>query len=190
MNVLLLGPYRQRMVDYIVTGGDSIVCMEDQITEDMPAVLHADWMISFGYRYIIRQEILKMFNRRAINMHISYLPWNRGADPNLWSFLEDTPKGVTIHLIDSTLDTGDIVAQKLMVFNDKEETLRTTYEKLNTAIEELFFEQWGKVKYGNVRGIPQMKSGTIHRSKDKERYMHLLTQGWDTPISVIKGKAL
>ena len=38
-------------------------------------------------------------------MHISYLPFNRGAHPNYWSFKDNSPKGVTIHFIDNGIDT-------------------------------------------------------------------------------------
>ena len=188
MIVLLLGPFRQRMVDFIIQNGDSVQYTESKITPDMPVVVQADWLISFGYRYIIRQEVLRLFDRKAINLHISYLPWNRGADPNLWSFLDNTPKGVTIHFIDHSLDTGDIVAQKSTGFAC-DETLRTTYEQLNTAIENLFFDHWDQLKKGLIEGTPQEAGGTVHRSIDKERYRHLLAQGWDTPVSSIIGKA-
>ena len=52
-----------------------------------------------------------------------------GQDPNLWSFIEDTPKGVTIHEIDEGIDTGDIIFQKEIVLNSNE-TLASSYEKL------------------------------------------------------------
>ncbi|MCL0081308.1 hypothetical protein M1N64_03665 [Peptococcaceae bacterium] len=47
------------------------------------------------------------FQGRAINLHISFLPWNRGADPNFWSFIENAPVGVSIHYLDEGIDTGD-----------------------------------------------------------------------------------
>jgi len=39
------------------------------------------------------------------------------ADPNVWSFIEKTPKGVSIHYLDAGIDTGDIIAQKLVETN-------------------------------------------------------------------------
>ena len=60
----------------------------------------ADLIISFGYKKIINQNILNIVKRPIINLHISYLPYNRGKYPNYWSFVNKTPKGVTIHEID------------------------------------------------------------------------------------------
>ncbi|HBK53166.1 MAG TPA: formyl transferase, partial [Syntrophomonas wolfei] len=36
----------------------------------------------------------------------------------------------------------------------------------------------------------QDNGGSYHRSKDKDKYLYLLTKGWDTPIRNIIGKAL
>ena len=68
--------------------------------------------ISFGYRKIISKKIIQRAKRPIINLHLSFLPFNRGAHPNFWSFIEDTPSGVSIHEIDDGVDTGPIIFQK------------------------------------------------------------------------------
>ena len=73
-----------------------------------------DLIFSFGFRQIIKAEKLKIVGCPIINLHISYLPYNRGAHPSFWSFYEDTPSGVSIHLIDNGIDTGPILYQKLI----------------------------------------------------------------------------
>ncbi|MCD8568399.1 MAG: formyl transferase, partial [Geovibrio sp.] len=86
---------------------------------DLPLIeeIKPDLIISYSYRYIIGEDVISAMNGGIINLHISYLPWNKGADPNIWSFLENTPKGVTIHKIDEGLDTGEILVQEELVFN-------------------------------------------------------------------------
>ena len=118
------------------------------------------------------------------------MPWNRGADPNLWSFLEDTPKGVTVHYLDSGIDTGDILVQKSIEFFSSEETLKTSYEKLSQAACILFKESWLDIREGKLLSIPQPQGGSYHRLQDRLAYEYLLTQGWDTPVHQLKGKAL
>ena len=190
MRVLLLGPYRQNFVDFFDKNGDSVHCWGEKISLDMPIVKETDWLVSYGYRFLIRSEVLDKFGQQAINLHISLLPWNRGADPNLWSFLEDTPKGVTIHRLDDTIDTGDIIAQKEVVFFEERETLKSTYDKLSAEIEELFFSIWNPLKNGVLVSRRQKTGGTYHRSSDKERFKELLFAEWDTPIRCLVGKAL
>lgn len=149
-----------------------------------------DWepelMISYGYRFLIPGELVDRFYGRIINLHISLLPWNRGAHPNVWSFLEDTPKGVTIHLIDHGIDTGDILYQREMKFVETDETLASSYSKLHTIIRELFIEHWDEIRRFEFQPRIQSPGGTIHYERDFQRVEPLLTEGWNMNVSDLK----
>ena len=99
MNILLLGPYRKKLIDFLSSFGDKVKTTEAPLTGDSECLCNIDFIISYGCRHILRKDILDKFPNKAINFHISLLPWNKGADPNLWSFLEDSPKGVTAHYL-------------------------------------------------------------------------------------------
>ncbi|MCD1260831.1 formyl transferase [Paenibacillus athensensis] len=189
MHVLVLGPFREHLNRYFSDQGDTVFFTERQVYEKDPIVQQADWIISYGYRYIIGERLLQQKSNKVINLHISYLPWNRGADPNLWSFLENTPKGVSIHYIDKGIDTGKIIAQELADFTDGE-TLRTSYIKLTEQIERLFTRLWPEIKANRIDPVLQQGTGSFHFVKDKERFTNLLSLGWDTPVSILVGKAL
>nr|6CI2_A Chain A, formyltransferase PseJ [Anoxybacillus ayderensis G10] len=186
--ILLLGPERKWLRDFLESFEDEVTQYQDKLDKKSAILNNVDFIISYGYRYIIHPDIVERFKQRAINLHISYLPWNKGADPNLWSFLEDSPKGVTIHYIDSGLDTGEIIVQREVTYYEND-TLRTTYERLTQTIEKLFMEYWPLIRLGKIRGIPQPKGGSYHKLKDKEKYLYLLTDGWDTPVQKLIGKA-
>ncbi|OUS75126.1 formyl transferase [Paenibacillus sp. MY03] len=187
MNICLLGPNNRRIIETLQMHGDRVWCTEERILLEELEPAGIEFIVSYKYRYLIRQPILEKFERKLINLHISYLPWNRGADPNLWSFLEDTPKGVTIHYIDSGLDTGDIIAQKMVEFSPQD-TLKTSYEHLTATIEDLFLAQWPSIRSGKAEGTVQPAGGSYHRTADKQRFAHLLTDSWETPIERILGK--
>ena len=51
-----------------------------------------DLIISFGYKKIIKSDILRKIKRPILNLHMSYLPFNKGAHPNFWGFHDDTKK--------------------------------------------------------------------------------------------------
>ena len=192
MKILLLGPKKEpqkALIDYLISDGNSIAKYEEKINREYIDKCGYDFLISFGYRYIISKEILDYFKEKAINLHISYLPWNKGADPNLWSILENTPKGVTIHQIDSGLDKGKILFQKEITF-DESDTLKSTYDNLQTELVELFKENWENVKYNKVIPKRQKGTGSYHVSLDKNSYQYLLTNGWNTKIKYLEGKAL
>lgn len=149
-----------------------------------------DFAVSYRHRHLIRKPIIECLKGNIINLHISLLPWNRGADPNLWSFLEDTPKGVTIHYVDEGLDTGDIIVQKEVFFDYSDETLATTYQKLNEEILELFKCEWPSISAGKTTRQKQPVGGSFHSLKDRKRFEYLLAEkGWDTPVTTLVGKA-
>ena len=182
MKILFLGPNNEKQVElkeYLDSKGNEVFLTEDRLISDN--YLKFDFLISFGYRYILSKKVLKAFNMKAINLHISYLPWNRGADPNFWSFVDNTPKGVTIHLLDEGIDTGDIIFQEELFF-DKNETLSSSYNKLQSHIVKLFKHYWVDIKQGNFILKKQKDIGTFHYKKDKSILFKNLKDGWKTSI--------
>lgn len=147
-----------------------------------------EFIISYNYRFIIREEVLNRFSsNNAINLHISYLPWNKGTDPNVWSFLENTPKGVTIHLLDKGIDTGDILLQKKIDINEELETLASSYKMLHKEIKRLFKNNWMKLKNNKIAPKPQSFEGTFHYKNDFEKISYILgNECWDLPIIELK----
>lgn len=190
MKILLLGPPNEKISDLIREDGHQVVEKESPIDVQFLKEKQIDFAVSYGYRHIIKSDVLNHMKDQIINLHISYLPWNRGADPNLWSFLEDTPKGVTIHYVDEGIDTGDIISQKLVEFDASRETLRTTYGKLSEEIIMLFQETWSLIVNGQVMAKKQTGKGTFHKLSDKDRFKYLLSNGWDTPVAYLRSKAL
>lgn len=191
MNVLVLGNNNSAVTTIVRESSCSAMEYSHKFNVEFFKSHKVDFIVSYGYRHIISETVLDFIKDKVINLHISYLPWNRGADPNLWSFLEDTPKGVSIHFVDKGLDTGDLIAQKEVVFDEEGETLATTYDKLSGAILELFRLCWPTIVRGKAPRQQQPPGGSYHRLADKEKYMYLLAQkGWNTPVVELIGKAL
>ena len=97
-------------------------------------------------------------------------------------------KSTTIHYLDSGIDTGKILVQQEVNFSS-EETLRTSYEKLSIIAESLLKESWVDIRDGKIQPRVQPSGGSYHRLRDRKPYEHLLTQGWDTPVRDLIGKA-
>ena len=186
---LFLGPSDSPVFSFLKTEEQQVLQTEDSLTVESTFVQESSFLISYGYRHILTKEVLDHYAGNAINLHISYLPYNRGADPNLWSFLENSPKGVTIHVIDEGLDTGAILCQKSIAFNGQH-TLASSYSLLKYEIEDLFIKNWGRLKSGEVKAIPQTGAGSYHSSRDKQKFSKHLTDGWDTPVDSLIGLAL
>ena len=176
-NILFLGPDSDALEFLRGLEEIEVTAINTKISKDVYANLPKfDLVVSYSYRYIIRPYILNDYKGRIINLHISYLPYNRGADPNIWSFILDTPKGVTIHHMDEGLDTGDIIAQKLVPMS-ADETLESSYFKLREAMTDtlktLILEEYlvnGKIPAGTAQEPLASSSDFTQktkRSKDK-----------------------
>jgi methionyl-tRNA formyltransferase len=166
-------------------GGHHVMHTDERIDIDFFEDYHPDLLVSFGYRHIVRQPVLDAFEGRVVNLHISLLPWNRGADPNFWSWFDSTPKGVTMHLMDSGLDTGAILVQRELDMSASE-TLSSSYEILQSAIEDLFGENLDALLSGELTPQAQTPdSGSFHRSIDKEPIFARLPESWNTRCQVI-----
>ncbi len=118
-------------------------------TDEKIDVVDYDLIISFGYLHILKGDFLNSVLCPVINLHISYLPYNKGAHPNFWSFYDNTPSGVTIHLIDEGIDTGAIIYQKYVNFDNGERTFSQTYKRLINEIERLFLDNLGNIIRNN-----------------------------------------
>lgn len=135
---------------------------------------------------MIPEGVLRLMPGRIINLHTSFLPFNRGSAPNFFSFWDNTPKGVTIHLVDQGLDTGDILCQRQLTFDESRETFASTYDKLLAAIQELFRENWEKIKTGELAPRRQAGEGTCHRLKDLEAIREKHAFVWEDVIADFK----
>lgn len=182
--VLLISPYGEEIAgcfgeyDYVEWRTEPNLDLNDDTTK-------FDWIVSYGCRQIIREPWLTIYKNRILNVHISYLPFNKGADPNFWSWFNHTPKGVTVHLIDSGMDTGDIIEQAEVRFNSPEKhTLATSYQVLRKAAPAVFECAWHNIGKGNYKPEPQKGSPNYptHKSADKKKWMDMLPLGWDTPV--------
>lgn len=172
------------LYDWLVKSGEDVTLFEKKLTADNVMKINPNLVISYNYRYIINKDIISYVNNRIINLHISLLPWNRGAHPNVWAFLEDTPKGVTIHILDEGLDTGNILYQKKVHFDECKETLASSYKKLHNEIQELFISNWEDIRNWNVKPIPQIEGGTKHFAREFEDLKNILKFNNDWNINI------
>jgi len=176
------------MYEWLLQKGQTVHLSSDEITIRQIEFMRPEIIISYNYSYIIKQDIISFMNGRIINLHISYLPWNKGSNPSFWSFMDETPKGVTIHRVDTGLDTGDILCQKLIEFDEEKETFRTSYKILHNEITSLFKENWNSIKNNTIQGKKQENKGTYHTLLDYKKFTSIYPLNWDENIAESKRK--
>lgn len=188
MHILFLGDSDNPLYQWLLLHEERVTQTADKITLDWCLKNKFDFAISYNYLHIIKSSVIQFFQpNRIINLHISYLPFNRGTKPNVWSWVEDTPNGVSIHILDPGIDTGNILIQKQVNFgdwkNDSSITLASTYKILQKEIQELFKENWSWIQKGDNSGIPQdHERMTFHYYRDLDKLSPAFINGWETPI--------
>ncbi len=65
-----------------------------------------------GCAGILRPEVFQVPRYGTLNVHPGLLPQYRGLSPVCWALLDGNDVGVTLHFIDTGIDTGPIVAQQ------------------------------------------------------------------------------
>ncbi len=99
-----------------------------------------DLLIVAAYGKILPQAVLDLPGFGALNVHASLLPHYRGPSP-IQNVILDGEKetGITIMLMDSGIDTGDILSQKKIKINP-DETAEELTEKLGNLSTSLLIE--------------------------------------------------
>mgnify|MGYP001256068776 CR=1 FL=1 len=108
-----------------------------------------DWLLSIWSAEIYNKEFLSKF-KKNLNLHPSYLPFNRGKDPYCWSIYDRTPMGVTIHEMNEKIDKGRIYIRKKISLSFPISAYQVYLSSLN-EIKNLFIKNWLKIKQGKIK---------------------------------------
>lgn len=74
-----------------------------------------DWLFIIGWSQIAREEVLAAPRRGVIGMHPTLLPVGRGRAAIPWAILKGLERtGVTMFQLDSGIDTGPILRQRVV----------------------------------------------------------------------------
>lgn len=160
--------------------------ISNKITLEMVKQLKPEFIVSYNYRHLVPADVLEFMQGKAVNLHVSMLPYNRGSSPNFFSFLEDTPKGVTIHEMTAGLDKGRILCQKELTFDEEKESFASSYAVLQQEIMELFKQNWEKIKTGKCEGFLPAEKGTYHTMKELAEFRKSHPFEWSENIGECK----
>jgi methionyl-tRNA formyltransferase len=179
MRVLFLGHGRDetRLPEFLAAAGHEVTWEPGAIRD----LAGHDLAVSFGYRHVLPGHVLARAPRPPVNLHISFLPFNRGAHPNFWAWAESTPSGVTIHEIDAGIDTGPIIAQERFAAARDSMTLRETHAALLRQVEALFERHAGEILDGSYTPRPQHGPGSFHTTRELPGWVD-----WDLTLGEVR----
>lgn len=182
MKILCLyhNPCALPLFDWLQKEGHETVLCSEHLTEVWCEKQKFDLGVSYTYRHIVPETILKILNFNVVNLHNSYLPWDRGANPNLWSLVEDAPRGVTLHYMEAELDKGAIIAQRLVPLMPGD-TLKTSYNRLDQVAQLQFQEAFQWYPYWQQMKKHPLGKGSYHSMQDGV-YLHQVIDSYDMPV--------
>ena len=96
-----------------------------------------EWIVLAGYMRLIGEVLLNAYENRIVSIHPSLLPSFPGKDA-IGQAMKQGVKitGVTVHLVDSGMDTGPILAQQAVeVVEDNKEA---TEKRIHAVEHELY----------------------------------------------------
>jgi len=129
-------------------------------------------VLSSGFEHKVPKEIINIPEKGIVNLHPSYLPYNRGAHPYIWPLIDGTPAGVSVHYMNKEIDEGPIIARKKVDKNPEDDS-KTLRDRLMEAQFELFKENWGEIKNGADAWEQDKNNGTTHRKKELDEISQL-----------------
>lgn len=88
---------------------------------------------------IISRELLESTNAVFINMHAGITPRYRGVHGGYWALVNNDPShcGVTIHLVDKGIDTGEVLYQSVIQYTGRDNFVTYPYLQLGEGLSLL-----------------------------------------------------
>lgn len=116
--------------------------------------LGADLIVTAAFGQFLPEKLLNSIDK-AVNVHASLLPKNRGGAPVHYSIINgDDKTGVTIMEMVKKMDAGDIISQ-VEVEITEEDNVGTMFQKLSLAGRDLLLETLPAYLSGDI--TPQVQ---------------------------------
>jgi methionyl-tRNA formyltransferase len=127
-----------------------------------------DLFLVNSYSMILSPRLLSIPRNGAVNVHGALLPAYRGANPTEWALINgERETGVTLHLMDSGIDTGPIIAQGRVPI-EFEDTWIDVRRRIRVATESLLQEIVPAIIAGGISAHRQNGEGRHWKRRKAE----------------------
>lgn len=157
--------------DFNILNGESIKVFDLKSHEHIEFIKsNYDLVFSIHCKQIFPVELINYL--KCINIHPGFNPINRGWYPQVFSIINKTPIGATIHEIDKELDHGFIIDRE-QVDKTSFDTSGTLYNKIIDKEIELLENNIEKIIYNNYEVIEPESEGNLFLKKDFNKLLEL-----------------
>ena len=146
--------------------------------------LRPDLIVSMHFPVIFSRELLAIPPLGCVNEHPSRLPAGRGMTPSCWHMLiGDDRNWISLHYLDSGIDTGDIIAQGSVEITP-DDTGLTSGRKLSREGHRIFAQALPLIREGRAPRIPQKEIQGVKSSYYSWK-PHYARIAWERPAAQI-----
>jgi methionyl-tRNA formyltransferase len=140
--------------------------------------------LSLEFDRIIKPE--KFRSKYLYNIHFSKLPKYRGMYTSSWPILNgENESGVTLHIIDRGIDTGDIIDQISFAI-DKGDTARDLHFKYLKYGSMLVKANFQNILEHKISAYPQPVYGSSYYTKNSINYSDLILNYNQTADNILR----
>jgi len=172
---------------------------------DRVAELQPDVMVANNWRTRLPVELIGIPRHGTLNLHDSLLPKFTGFSPVIWSLISGAGHtGLTAHLMDGELDTGDVLVQRAVEITPQSTGTSLVFDTLD-LVPEVLEEALDQLEFGTARPVPQDLSQRtfFHKRSDRdslvdwhwpaadiERLIRALSDPYPNAYSFFRGERL
>ena len=159
----------KRLGKYCLNNSIDYISASNFNTENISKVicnLDLDYIFNIDSFTILKPFIFKLAKNSVVNFHNSPLPRYRGANVTSWAIINDEKQfGVTWHIIDENIDTGEILWQKLFDIHDNETARSLIFRCIEEGIH-LFKNNISDLLDDKVRATKQTGNGRTYSRRN------------------------
>lgn len=147
--------------------------------------LAPDILLVGGFGVILKRDILDLPRIGCVNVHSSLLPKHRGPNPFCAVILAgDSESGITFHVMDEGIDTGDIIDQtRFPLFPDDD--VFSVYDRACVTAAMRVVPVMDRIASEGLSGSPQDHAAATYDKKLTEADTWIR---WDQPAAMIEAR--
>ena len=148
----LLNYSKQYKIEYLILDSVNSKASLNKIKS-----FNCDLLVSMSFNQIFREDLINLTPIGIINCHAGKLPFYRGRNILNWALINDEKEfGITVHFVDTGIDTGDIILQKTFPISDKD-SYKTLLNTSYSACGDILFEALVQIAESNYKRTKQKK---------------------------------
>jgi methionyl-tRNA formyltransferase len=167
-------PSRTDLASFVAVARQRQVPVFEPASPNLPEFVKAisglcpDLFLAVGYTNLLKEQVLLVPRLLAANFHASLLPAYRGKHPVFWALRHgERWAGLTVHMMDLGLDTGDILYQ-VRVRTRQRDSVATLYERIIERSVKLVGRLIEDAEAGKLQPRPQLERGASYYSSVSE----------------------